>query len=198
VLADSGAYTIMQSLIAAGSGILGVCVGGYFTARQQRQERRNTRIREQLQGFYSPMLGMRHEIEAKSEVRGRLSGLAQTAYPQLYEGVKDPASKLRIQEENLPDFVKLSNYNNAQFRDEIVPLYKKMLEHFSAHMWLAEPSTQALYGALCDFVEIWQRTIEGTIPAEVAFDLNHSEEPLRPFYKDLRHHFDRLTAELSK
>jgi hypothetical protein len=136
VLADSGAYTIIQSLIAAGSGILGVCVGGYFTAHQQRHERRNTRVREQLQGFYSPMLGMREEIEAKNEVTGKLTSIAKTGYPKRLEGITDPDTKQRIQQE-MREF---GMYNDTQFRENILT-YQKMLEHFSTHMWLAEPST---------------------------------------------------------
>ena len=198
MLADSGAYTIIQSLIAAGSGLLGVCVGGHFAARQQRQERRNTRVREQLQEFYSPMVGMRYEIFSKTEVRSKLRSIAQTVRSKQFEGVTDLDEKRRIQREMRPDYVEFQMYNETQFLEHTLPTYQKMLEHFSTHMWLAEPSTRAFYKPLCDFVEIWQRCVGGTIPPEVQAELSLSEAPLEPFYTDLRHHFDRLRAELSR
>ena len=49
-------WGVLQSGITAAAGLGGVCAGALLTARNQKAERRNARIREQLQDFYSPLL----------------------------------------------------------------------------------------------------------------------------------------------
>ncbi len=88
------------------------------------------------------------------------------------------------------------DYNNIQLREVILPLYRKMLAHFFANMWLAEPPTLAYYGVLAEFVEIWNRS--ESLPSKVIKELDHNEEKLYPFYNDLRENFERLSKELGK
>jgi hypothetical protein len=47
---------IIGPVIAAAAGLLGVAVGGYFTAYNQKRERQQRRVTEQLAEFYGPML----------------------------------------------------------------------------------------------------------------------------------------------
>ncbi len=61
---------------------------------------------------------------------------------------------------------------------------------------LAEPSTLEHFGALVEFVEIWDRWLDETIPAEVAGALEHGEDKLYPLYDDLSRQFRRLQKEL--
>lgn len=189
---------IAQSLIAAGSGLLGVAIGGLISARNQSTERKTARLREQLEQFYSPLLGMRSEIMAKSQTRLKINMAADSAWVENFDRVTDPDVKRRITEENAPAFDKLQEYNEAQLREELVPLYCKMLAHFSSHMWLAERSTQRNYDVLCEFVEIWKRAIDKSLPAAVVRKIEHEEKKLYPFYNDLQDHFDRLVEELKK
>jgi hypothetical protein len=46
----------------AASGLLGVAVGGYFAAHNQKRERQHRRLSDQLAEFYGPMLALRTEI----------------------------------------------------------------------------------------------------------------------------------------
>jgi hypothetical protein len=48
-----------NALVSAGTGLLGVIVGGVITAYNQWRGRVNERHRDQLQNFYSPLLGLR-------------------------------------------------------------------------------------------------------------------------------------------
>ncbi len=187
---------ILQSLIAAGAALLGVSIGGWITASNQKYERRNARILQQLEGFYSPMLGMCTEIDAKRRFGENLSSVADSEWHKLFDGL-DPQAKERVQAERWPAFEKSIKYRESQ-QGELASLYEKMLEHFSANMWLAEPSTRSQYKALSDFVEIKRRLTAKSIPRECFNELGHSEESLKPLYKDLEDQFKKLTSELRK
>lgn len=195
---DSLAWVgILQSAIAAGAGLLGVGIGGVITAKSQKRERRNSRIRQQLEQFYSPMLGMREEIKAKSELRARLHSMANQTWEEELLG-HGPETKAQIVEARWGAFQKLVEYSDEQRRSELIPLYARMLEHFSANMWLCEASTRDQYAALSDFVEIWNRFLAKSLPVEMLRKIEHSEQDLAPLYEDLKLQFDNLTRELSK
>ena len=59
----------VNPMISAVSGLAGVCLGGWLAQRNQRIERRQRRIREQLEQFYAPMLGYRQRLRARGELR---------------------------------------------------------------------------------------------------------------------------------
>jgi hypothetical protein len=60
-----------------------------------------------------------------------------------------------------------------------------MLKIFTENYWLAEESTKAYYSELCRYVEIWHRWLDGSLPSEVLQEIEHGEDRLKPFYKDL-------------
>jgi hypothetical protein len=188
----------MQSGISAASGLLGVFVGAWMTSLNQRGERRVARLREQLQEFYSPMLGMRAEIGAKSATRQMISDVAGKTWFEEQIDVSDAELRSKLAQAGIPTIKKLNEYNNIQLREEIVPLYRRMLQLFSENMWLAEPSTQEYYGELVEFVEIWNRHLKETLEPELVMSLNHSEADLKPFYEDLIAQFTRLKKELNE
>ncbi len=71
-------WTLAQSGISATAGLLGVFAGAMMTSRNQKKERKNAHTRQQLQEFYSPMLGMRQEIAAKEESRRKINEMVNT------------------------------------------------------------------------------------------------------------------------
>jgi len=190
---------LAQLAIGAAAGLLGVLVGGWMTGHNQKKERRYTRIREQLERFYSPLVSMRLQIRCKSELRVKLSQLARTAWQKRLESVQhDPQAMGAVERARSPQFDRLFDYSDDQLRNELIPLYRKMLEHFAAHIWLAEPSTLTHFDGLVEFVEIWNRFLAKTLPHEVIELIDHSENKLYPFYKDLETQTNRLREELKK
>ena len=188
---------IVTALISATSGLVGVATGGWLAGRHYRIERRNQRMSEQLSGFYAPMLGIRAWILAKSELRVKIQGAAGDEWQRLVAGAKGEVGALiKISEERSPDFKKIIEENNRQLVEELLPKYHDMVKVFSENLALAEPSTIEHFGALVEFVELWDRWLEGTVPAEVTVALEHGEENLHPLYADLSHHFARLQSEL--
>jgi hypothetical protein len=189
----------IQVAIPALSGLLGVLVGGWITTRNQKIERQQQRIREQLSNFYSVLIGMHKQIREKSVVRVKLRGIAQQIYQsELNQAGDDLAAKKRFAETSGAEFEKILKYDNQQLTEELVPLYQSMLDHVTKNMWLAEPSTLEHYGSLVEYVELWNRGLKETLPAEVMLEVRHEEKKLDPFYADLDSQFRRLRAELKK
>jgi hypothetical protein len=116
--------SFLQSGITAVAGLGGICAGALLTARNQKVERRNARIREQLQDFYSPLLGMKFDIRAKSDIRQKLHGIANREWEKVLSGISDPLGKKKIEEANWPRYQKLLDHSEAQLRNELVPFRK--------------------------------------------------------------------------
>jgi len=193
------ALGLAQFIVPAAAVILGVLVGGFVTAHSQRRERRYNHIRRQLQCFYGPLRAMRRQIHSKSELRVKLHKIAGEAWQKRLDSVRDDPQALQAAEKARgPQFDKVFDYSDEQFRDELMPLYRKMLEHVTQYMWLAEPSTLDHFDALVEFVELWNRFLAKTLPHEVLESIEHSEKKLSPFYEDVETQTERLRQELKK
>lgn len=187
---------ITKGGISAVWGLMGVIVGSWLTARNQRIERRNSRSREQLMEFYAPLRGMRADIKAKSDMRAKVHEVAGDEWPQKFAGVDDPQVKRQIDEEAWAGYEKVVKYSDDQLKNDIIPTYQKMAAHFVSHMGYAEESTISHYPAFVEFVEIWNRFLQGSLPREVANRLSQSESKLYPFYDDIEMNAKRLSNQL--
>ena len=187
---------IIKSGVSAGWGLVGVIVGSWLTGRHQRIERRNARIKEQLLQFYAPLRGMRADIKAKSDLRVKVAAIAAGEWQQKFAGVSDPEAKKQIDERAWPGYEKLQQYSDDQLRSDIIPTYRRMLDHFMSHMGFAEESTIAHYPAFVEFVEIWNRFLANSLPREVAEQLSQAEKNLYPLYDDIEKNARHLSAKL--
>jgi hypothetical protein len=189
-----------QILIPAVAALAGVLIGGLITSHNQNQERQHRRMREQLEGFYSVLLGMRLQIRAKSELREKLNTIAREVWPKELESGSfgDPQAKEKIFNAKWPQYEKSFEYDERQLEHEIIPLYRDMLTHMTKCMGLAEPSTIQHYGTLVEYVEIWNRAFQQSLPREVRVRLQHEERKLYPFYEDLEAQAQRLRDKLRK
>ncbi len=160
------------------TGLLGVLLGGLITSQNAKNERLNRRRREQLD-FYGAMHGMQQNIRAKSETRLKLRDI---------ERRQRDTSGLEAQ----------MKYDNEQLTQELVPLYRAMLDLWTKNIALAEPSTQAFYTIFVEYVEIWNRGLAKAIGSETIFEAEHDETKLYPFYEDLKKQVERLQALLNE
>ncbi len=192
-------------------GLVGVALGAYLSARHHRVERRHNVIQLQLDRFYSPLLGKREQIEAKGALRVKVRSAANAAWQELCSRVRqgsrdNPLAEAdafrKLEAERFPAFEKIIEYNNRQLAEELLPLYREMVEFFAANMWLAEPSTRRHFTTLVQFLEIWNRHLDKSLPGEVALELERrgetSEQKLYPLYEELRVQVDRLREELKE
>ena len=60
-----------------------------------------------------------------------------------------------------------------------------MIKIFRENMWLVELETVEYFQKLLEFIDIWDRYLDKSMPEEVLEKLNHSEENLKPFYYQL-------------
>jgi hypothetical protein len=192
------------TLTAAGA-FIGVIVGAVLTAYNQKRERRQRRVNEQLSSFYGPMLALRLKILSQTELRENLSNKADEAWRgavgRIYEGDNESLKIERMAQldrERWPSFEKLFDYSARQFTDEIVPSYRQMVDLFTSKIHLAEQSTIAYLPVLTQFVEIWNRWLNGSLPGEVLGLINHTESALAPFYEDVLENYRHMQSELSE
>ncbi len=147
------------------------------------------------------MLGIHETLRAKSEIRLKVSNAAHAVWPRLIEETRsagsDQPSRTR-REELSTEFNMIIEHDNRQLKEELMPLYREMIDTFTAKMHLAEPSTRQHFAALVEFVEMWDRSLRGTLPRDVAERVGANEENLQSFYRDLEANFERLQAALKE
>lgn len=191
--------TVAPSLVAAASGLVGAFIGGAISRHNDQRKQRLEFAATQLQQFYSPLRSIQLHIRSLSELRVRIETTAEIEWGKLLDDATargGHAENRRLRDERFPEYRLLVTHDNNQFRDTLHPLYRKMLDTFREHYWLAAPSTREHYPTLLNYVELWQRAIDGSIPGEVIVALNVREEPLKPFYADLEVEFSRLQTVL--
>jgi hypothetical protein len=141
------------------------------------------------------MLACHEAIRAKSELRLKISQAADQAWRGICANRTGP---FLDSNESFKPFEKIIQYNDRQLREDLLPVYGKMLEVFTEKYWLAEPETRAYYKDLTEFVEVWKRWLRGTLPPQVLEKLGHSEDKLHPFYEELEERLHVLRANLTK
>lgn len=178
-------------LIAAASALIGVTIGGFITSHNQKKERRQRFIREQLTEFYAPLLGMRERLRAGGEIRLSVRTAAGAEWPRLVEEARAHSlDRLReLEEQRWPQFQRIIEDDNRKLEAEDIPQYHQMLDLFTAKMHLAEPSTRQHFSALVEFVELWERCLRGALPGEVVQRIGPDEENLSGYYADLEANF---------
>ncbi|MSO88835.1 MAG: hypothetical protein EXQ89_02505 [Rhodospirillaceae bacterium] len=180
-------------------GFGGVWLGGRLADRREVVKRRYEFIARQLSEFYAPLLGIRMEIRARSEVRLRIDKTAKAAWQELCEQSREIGIEAlqKLTKERAPEFSAITDYENKQLREALLPAYRKMVEIFRDKSWLAEADTRDFFPTLVEFIEIWDRHIGESLPFEVNMALGHSEEKLHPLYDNLQTTHDRLRSILA-
>lgn len=157
---------------------------------------RNSFVERQLSEFYSPIAGYRKRIRTKSELRAKISSAAQEVWQETCARYSDPEKMARRSDELFAPYKRIIEYDNQQFREELLPLYRKMLDVFTEKYWLADQDTRAHYERFLEFVEIWDRFLADALPGEVVTKLGHAEEKLHVFYDHLERKLSALQAEV--
>jgi hypothetical protein len=187
-------------VVPALSGLTGVAIGAWLTARREIRQRRHVFRARQLQEFYSPMLGLRNEIRMRSELWVKVDGAASSAWVTLVKWAQARSAEALQQliDSRKADFDKITEYNNKTLEETLLPLYRQMAQLFRENLWLAEAETRAHYQKLIQFIDIWDRAITNSIPTEVLKNLGHSEQWLHPFYQHLEETHDHLRAQVQR
>jgi len=180
----------MKELLTTAIGaLLGSATGLLVALQVWRVQRAGDFRQKQLSEFYSPLAGWVKKTRAYNTFDQRIWPEYEEVWQKLVTkyGNHIPESI----EEDSKRFRKRVDYANDQNRKLIVPLYRRMLEHFTDNYWLAEPQTRDYYQAFFEFVEIWIMQEEEVL----AFEL---KERIRPDMKQVSAFFDHLEETLTR
>lgn len=135
----------------------------------------------------------------RGELRVKIQDAASSAWQELVRVADQnggPAEKKNLSDNRLPEFKRIIDYDNRMFTEELIPAYKAMVKIFRENMWLAEPSTREYFQKLLEFVDIWDRSLDKSMPVEVLEKLKHTEKTLHPFYEHLEQTHSSLRKKL--
>ncbi|MDO6442054.1 hypothetical protein [Marinobacter sp. 2_MG-2023] len=167
-----------------------------FGVRKSSIDVRNAFFQKQASEFYSPIAGYRKRIHSKAQIREKVSSVAEEAWKEAI-AKKNPAWETKENQENeFEPYGKIIEYDNAQLRDELIPLYREILRVFTEKYWLADEDTREYYEPFSEFIEIWERYLSEALPADVLKKLHHSEETLHGFYEHVERKLSRLQGEI--
>jgi hypothetical protein len=184
---------ILNSLLGA---LVGAWVVYYFGVRQLVAQRRLGFVERQLTEFYAPLAGLRKQIRAKSELRLRISSAANGAWTDICNSYG--GQLFHDHEAKFAPFKKIIDYENDQLKNELIPMYRQMLVLFTERYHLADAETRAYYEEFLEFVELWNRWLNESLPAEVVERLDHREDKVKPFYDHVAARVAALQEQIAK
>ncbi len=190
---------IVSISVPAFSGLTGVLIGAWLTGRQQKEQRQLDFVEKQLRLFYSPLLGIRNEIRMLSELRQKISESAGRHWRNICEEARKAGGAdyvKQITDERRAVFMNAIEYDNRQLRESLLPAYRRMVTIFRDNYYLAENNTREHFRPLLEFIDIWDRWLDRSIPHEVAEELEHGEKALYSLYADLEKTHNELRAKL--
>jgi hypothetical protein len=186
--------------VPAFAGLAGVLIGAWLTGRQQNEQRKLDFVEKQLRLFYSPLLGIRNEIRMLSELRVKISHSADRHWRKLCEEAQLVGGAEYLQKvtaERRDEFMKLIDYDNKQLTENLLPAYRRMVSIFRDNYYLSIKTTADHFLPLLEFVDIWDRWLDRSIPREVIEELGHDEKKLEDLYSDLEETHTALRTKLS-
>jgi hypothetical protein len=178
-------------------------VGGVFlwawlsSCHEQRRQRRAF-IEKQVQELYSPLLNILRQVRALCEVRRQTA--AQGLWDELCHEASERGDREALQRPNAERSTVLrivARDKDDQWKRELLPCYKAMLQIFQEKIWLAEETTRERFQTLNVYVELWERGLNRAIPAEAIAWLNVREADLVPLYEDLEQTFRNLRSKVA-
>jgi hypothetical protein len=196
-----------------------------LSGRREKGQRRYAFRERQLQDFYSPLLAIRKEIDARKKLRAKIHELADSEWQKLaneaYQS-SDPHASSTLMQRRWPHYEKAAKYDERKLSEEVIPTYRKMLSTFRDNLWLAEPETRPFFKTLLEYVDVLERWLADSLPVEILAKLDHQytdgiimggglmilppeilskqdypESSLQPFYDHLESKHDELRTRLS-
>jgi hypothetical protein len=190
--------TVALSMISAVSGLGGLFLWAWLSSCHEQRRQRRAFIERQVREFYSPLLNVRRQVRALCEVRGHTA--AEGVWAELRHAASERGGRealQRLSPGRSAVFEAIVHDKDDQWKKELLPCYKAMLQIFQEKMWLAEETTRERFQKLTVYVELWERGLNRAIPVEVIAWLNVREADLVPLYEDLEQTFRSLRAKLT-
>jgi len=182
------------------TGLVGVFIGAFLSGRQTQKLRKQSYLEKQLNELYSPLLGLRKEIVMRGKLRVKIQSTADSTWRELCEEARKtggPEATKKLTDQRYEEFGNIINYDNKVLEEQLLPAYKQMASVIRHNLWLAEAETSEYFQILLEFIDIWDRWLDNSMPGEVWEKLNHTEEKLQPFYEHLENTHKLLTEKLA-
>jgi hypothetical protein len=192
---DMGIFATVVLLTISAVG--GVFLWARLSGCQEQRRQRRAFVEKQVQELYSPLLNILRQARALCEVRRRAA--TEGVWAELCHEAGErggPEALQRLGAERSTVVRTIARDKDEQWKKELLPCYRAMLQVFQNKMWLAEETTRERFQKLTTFVELWERGLNRAIPVEVIAWLNVNEADLAPLYKDLEQTFRNLRAKL--
>lgn len=192
---------IISQNFSAITGLIGVYIGAWLTKRQTVTQRKLDFCEKQLREFYSPLVGIRKEIQILSEFRLAGEEASQKWWQKVCEQgkyIKNHGETVKFYSEAGEKITSLVDYENKQLVEKIIPAYRRMIDVFKNNYWLAEEQTKEYFPTLVKFVEVWERYLSRTHSMSVIKEINVSEKELMPLYEDIERTHNSLRGKLKK
>lgn len=193
-------WQFLPCIISALSGLIGVFVGAWLYSSQSQRQRKLDFCEKQLKEFYSPLVGIRKEIQILSEFRCDVERASEERWQEVCK-VGDqmkPSEAQKYRNGNDKCIDGPIEYEDEQFEIKILPAYRKLVETFKNNSYLAEEETREFLPTLIKFVDLWERNLSKTHSREVIKKINFSEKELLPFYKHLEEKCSLLREKIKK
>jgi len=182
----------------AGVG-LGALLNAVVTERRERRKARLEFIARQLDEFYGPLAAQREEIRTISVLRVELDKLAgEISAERLGRLPPDSDAWHKASDAEREKLSAQIGEENRILKEVLLPGYRAMIETFRDKMWLADYRTRPYFSVLIRFVQIWERSLNKTIPAETQQRLGMTENSLDRFYLHVEDMIEQLQAELGR
>jgi hypothetical protein len=132
-----------------------------------------------------------------ANLRAQLQNAAGDLWHELTENVGPGAESVELTRNRWPQFQALIEFDNRRLADSLLPGYRKMVSLFRDKLWLADIDTRHYYPVLVEYLDIWERWVDNSLPPELVERTGHTEARLRPFYKHIQAHYEELRAAVA-
>jgi hypothetical protein len=161
----------------------------WLTWHVYKQKQKYYFAERQLNEFYSPMLALRLQIKALSDLRVKIENKANQAW-------QEKCSKAGNQEVDSAPYEEIVDYHNLEYKTTIRALYRAMQKLFLDNIWLAEPETLEFLNKFVQYNETQDRILTHKLPSEVYRLVEVKEETLEDFYNHLKTMTERLKKKM--
>jgi len=174
---------------------LGATAAFMFGLRKASADRRAEFRRQQLTEFYSPIAG--HAKRARA-----LLAMSMKVWNAKDKGWRDVLAPYlgnytKKLDEDHRRFAKIAEYENAQLDEELLPIYRLILDVFTSKYSYALRSTRQYYEGYYAFVNQWDRVKREALPTEVREHLPHNAKVLHEFFDHIENMLQTLQDELT-
>ncbi len=196
--------TLVQTIVPAVSGLLGVGIGAwinaYVTDKRERQKQRHDFQAKQIAELYGPLVALHHELQARAAIRDRIIDTAVEVREQVIDAGRLVGREelRRLHADELPGYDAVANMPHQGFVDMLLPTYQAIRDLYREKLWLAEPDTRAHFPPLLEFVSLWEWYLDQKPPGRIMLGLKHSSKKLEPVFDHLHQEHERLRKDLSR